>query len=93
MSADNSLEYLNITIPPPCYFFGSSDAFARTFLSTFCGSVRVAAICSRTFDANAPFMGPLLDLTPSIVQFYTVANKTIIVDTSKYEPKEMGFYY
>ena len=43
-------------------------------------------MCSRTLSANAPFIGSLLDFTPSIAQIYSVANKTKIAETSKYTP-------
>lgn len=87
MSAESSLEYFNITTClHPIYFFVSLDASAWTFLRSVCGSVRVAAMCSRTLSANAPFIGSLLDFTPSIAQIYSVANKTKIAETSKYTP-------
>ena len=87
MSAESSLEYFNITTClHPIYFFVSLDASAWTFLRSVCGSVRAAAMCSRTLSANAPFIGSLLDFTPSIAQQLSVANKTKIAETSKYTP-------
>ena len=83
MSAESSLEYFNITTClHPIYFFVSLDASAWTFLRSVCGSVRAAAMCSRTLSANTPFIGSLLDFTPSIAQIYSVANKTKIAETS-----------
>ena len=80
---------LSMGFSNPIYFFVSLDASAWTFLRSVCGSVRVAAMCSRTLSANAPFIGSLLDFTPSIAQIYSVANKTKIAETSKYTPADV----
>lgn len=91
MSAESSLEYFNITTRlHPIYFFVSLDASAWTFLRSVCGSVRAAAMCSRTLSANAPFIGSLLDFTPSIAQIYSVQIKLKLLKLQN--KRQLKFY-